>query len=163
LALIERCHGLCTITDGFENARYLGVDADKQFEPTYRHKHHNLPNCITCTKCKKKDDEVCMATLNASCSELKCSDDQVGSVRLDSTSYLQIIHKRACGCMWNACHVFRLMASRHRCREGPIEILIGECCLAFQGLLFVSLSHTVPLASLRHVWCHVTLCWCGRS
>lgn len=25
MALIERCHGLCTITDGFENARYLGV------------------------------------------------------------------------------------------------------------------------------------------
>ena len=61
----------------FENARYPGVDADKLFEPTYRHKHHNLPSCITCTNCEKKDDEVCMAALHASCSELKCSDDHL--------------------------------------------------------------------------------------
>jgi hypothetical protein len=33
LALIERCYGLCTITDGYENVRYLGVDADRLFEP----------------------------------------------------------------------------------------------------------------------------------
>jgi nucleoside phosphorylase len=62
---------------GFENAQYPGVDADKLFEPTYRHKHHNLRSCITCTKCEKKDDEACMATLDASCLELKCSDDHL--------------------------------------------------------------------------------------
>ena len=62
---------------GFENARYPGLDADKLFEPTYRHKHHNLPSCIICTKCEKKEDEVCMAALNASCSELKCSDENL--------------------------------------------------------------------------------------
>jgi hypothetical protein len=73
--LIQQCHGLCTITNGFENARYLRVDIDKLFEPTYCHKHHDLLNCIICTN--KKDNEVCMATLNALCLELKCSDDHL--------------------------------------------------------------------------------------
>jgi hypothetical protein len=63
------------ITNGFENARYLRVDADKLFKPIYHHKHYNLPNCIICTK--KKDNEVCIATLNALCLELKCSDDHL--------------------------------------------------------------------------------------
>jgi nucleoside phosphorylase len=62
---------------GFEKALYPGADVDKLFEPTYRHKHHNLSSCITCTKCEKKEDEVCPAALDTSCSELKCSEDKV--------------------------------------------------------------------------------------
>jgi nucleoside phosphorylase len=62
---------------GFEKVRYPGVDADKLFESTYRHKHHNLPTCVICTKCKKKEDEVCVAALEASCLELKCNEEKV--------------------------------------------------------------------------------------
>jgi hypothetical protein len=50
---------------------------DKLFEPTYRHMHHSLPSCITCSKCEKKEDEVCIAALDASCSELNCSDEKL--------------------------------------------------------------------------------------
>lgn len=63
---------------GFENAQYPGVGADKLFESTYRHKHHDQPRCI-CIKCEKKDDEVCTAALEASCLELKCSNDKLVS------------------------------------------------------------------------------------
>jgi nucleoside phosphorylase len=62
---------------GFERVRYPGTDADMLFEPTYRHKHHNLLSCVICTKCEKKEDEVCVAALDASCSELKCDEDKV--------------------------------------------------------------------------------------
>jgi len=62
---------------GVEKARYPGVDADKLFEPTYRHKHHNLPACSWCTKCEKKEDEVCQAALDSSCSELKCNENKL--------------------------------------------------------------------------------------
>jgi hypothetical protein len=68
---------------GFENVQYPGVDEDKLFESTYRHKHHDQTSCIICIKCEKKDDEVCTATLNASCLELKCNDDKlVSRIRL---------------------------------------------------------------------------------
>ena len=60
-----------------EKARYPGVDADKLFEPTYRHKHHDLPACTLCTKCEKKEDEVCQAALDSSCLELKCNEDRL--------------------------------------------------------------------------------------
>jgi nucleoside phosphorylase len=62
---------------GFDNARYPGADADKLFESTYRHKHHDQSSCILCAKCEEKDDEVCMIALDAPCSELKCSDDKL--------------------------------------------------------------------------------------
>lgn len=56
---------------GFEKARYPGPDEDKLYEPTYRHKHHDL-SCILCTKCEKKEDGVCEKALDSSCTELKC-------------------------------------------------------------------------------------------
>lgn len=62
---------------GFKNARYPGADADKLFESTYRHKHRNLPNCIICSKCEKKEDEARVTALDASCSELKCDEGKV--------------------------------------------------------------------------------------
>jgi nucleoside phosphorylase len=62
---------------GVEKTRYPGVNADKLFKPTYRHKHHNLLACTLCTKCEKKEDEVCLAALDSSCSELKCNENNL--------------------------------------------------------------------------------------
>ena len=62
---------------GFERAQYPGVDEDKLFKPTYRHRHQNLPSCITCTKCENKGDKVCIAALNMSCLELKCDEGKL--------------------------------------------------------------------------------------
>jgi len=58
------------------NVGYPSVDADKLFEPTYRHKHHNSP-CTLCSKCEKKEGEVCQTALVLSCSELKCNDNKL--------------------------------------------------------------------------------------
>jgi nucleoside phosphorylase len=62
---------------GAEKARYPGADADKLFEPTYRHKHHDLLVCGLCAKCKKKEDEVCQTALDSLCSELKCNENKL--------------------------------------------------------------------------------------
>jgi nucleoside phosphorylase len=61
---------------GFEHARYPGADEDKLFEPAYRHKHHDLLACAICTKCERKEDEVCEAALESSCIELKCDENK---------------------------------------------------------------------------------------
>jgi hypothetical protein len=73
------CHYLIQVQQnlGIEKARYPGVGVDKLFEPTYRHKHYNLPACTLCTKCEKKEDEVCQAALDSSCSELKCNENRL--------------------------------------------------------------------------------------
>jgi hypothetical protein len=62
---------------GVGGARYPGVDADKLFEPTYRHKHHDSAACALCSKCEKKEDEVCQTALDSSCSELKCNENRL--------------------------------------------------------------------------------------
>lgn len=54
--------------------RCPGVEADKLFEPTYRHKHYDGPRCAVCAKCEKNEDEVCETALNSSCSQLKCNE-----------------------------------------------------------------------------------------
>jgi len=83
---------------GVEKARYPGADADKLFEPTYRHKHHDLPACTLCSKCAKKEDEVCQIALESSCSELKCNDNKLVPRRrlikaMDSTTAQEpVIH-----------------------------------------------------------------------
>jgi hypothetical protein len=41
-------------TLGVEKARYPRIEADKLFDPTYRHKHHDSPSCAICAKCEKK-------------------------------------------------------------------------------------------------------------
>jgi nucleoside phosphorylase len=64
---------------GAEKAQYPGMNADKLFEPTYRHKHHELPACTVCNKCEKKEDDVCQAALDSSCSELKCNENNLVS------------------------------------------------------------------------------------
>jgi hypothetical protein len=137
LALIKQCHGLCIITNSFENARYLRIDANKLFEPTYCYKHYNLPNCITYTKRKKKDDKVCMATLNTSCSELKCSNDQVRSVCLNSTSYLQVI----------------LQTCLQLYVERMLRILINSLALLLLGRANRNINKRMLLSILKAVIC----------
>lgn len=71
---------------GFENARYPGAGEDRLFEPTYRHKHHDLPTCSVCAKCIGREDEVCEAALGLSCAELKCDENkQITRLRLLQT------------------------------------------------------------------------------
>jgi nucleoside phosphorylase len=84
-------------TLGVEKARYLGMDQDKLFESTYRHKHHDSPSCAICAKCEKKEDEVCQVALNSSCLELKCNKNNlISRSRLskgtDITSTQPMIH-----------------------------------------------------------------------
>lgn len=67
---------LCKKAD-FQRAQYPGAVEDKLYEQTYRHKHHGLSACTICAKCKKKEDEVCKIALESSCSELKCSKDNL--------------------------------------------------------------------------------------
>jgi nucleoside phosphorylase len=62
---------------GFKSAGYPGADADKLFESTYRHKHHDFQACALCCTCKKKEDEVCQAVPNLSCSMLKCDENKL--------------------------------------------------------------------------------------
>jgi len=73
------CHYLIELeqTLGVEKVQYPGIDADKLFDPTYRHKHHDFPDCTICTKCENKDDEVCETALRSSCSELKCNENKL--------------------------------------------------------------------------------------
>lgn len=67
---------LCKMAD-FQNARYLGTVEDRLYKQTYRHKHHDLITCATCATCKMKEDKVCDAAFESSCSDLKCSDDML--------------------------------------------------------------------------------------
>ncbi|CZR68592.1 uncharacterized protein PAC_18491 [Phialocephala subalpina] len=67
---------LCKEAD-FEKAQYPGPIEDRLYQRSYRHKHHDLPSCTICTKCEKKEDNVCETALGSSCSDLKCQDDKL--------------------------------------------------------------------------------------
>lgn len=76
---------LASLSDkpNFKGVQYPGAGEDKLFEPTYRHKHHDLPTCVVCAKCMGKEDEVCAAALGLSCAELKCDKNkQIARSRL---------------------------------------------------------------------------------
>ncbi|KAH8649513.1 nucleoside phosphorylase domain-containing protein [Tricladium varicosporioides] len=61
----------------FPKAKYPGAAEDKLYERTYRHKHHNLPACTVCIECGNKEDKVCEAALELSCSELECNENKL--------------------------------------------------------------------------------------
>jgi nucleoside phosphorylase len=61
----------------FQKAQYPGAVEDMLYNRTYRHKHQGISACTTCAKCEKKEDEVCKIALESSCSELKCSKDNL--------------------------------------------------------------------------------------
>ena len=67
---------LCKEAD-FQKAQYPGVVEDKLYNRTYRHKHQGISACTICAKCEKKEDDVCKIALESSCSELKCSKDNL--------------------------------------------------------------------------------------
>ncbi|KAH0539082.1 hypothetical protein FGG08_004380 [Glutinoglossum americanum] len=54
---------------GFRRVQYPGVDEDKLYKPTDRHKHYGLPRCVICDKGK---DDVCDKALSSSCIDLQC-------------------------------------------------------------------------------------------
>jgi nucleoside phosphorylase len=74
---VNTSHNLNGLQQKSDRYRYPGVEADKLFEPTYRHKHHDFPACTICSKCEKKGDEVCQTALALSCSELKCNENKL--------------------------------------------------------------------------------------
>ncbi|OQU96313.1 hypothetical protein CLAIMM_02412 [Cladophialophora immunda] len=58
----------------FEQSKYPGSEEDKLYESTYIHKHQNPAFCTVCAKSDSKDDSVCPAALEASCTELGCDE-----------------------------------------------------------------------------------------
>ncbi|KAK2757813.1 pfs domain-containing protein [Colletotrichum kahawae] len=56
------------------HAIYPGVNEDKLYEETYRHKHRSSSSCRICTDNK---DSVCEAARSSSCEALQCSDDKL--------------------------------------------------------------------------------------
>src|SRR2546421_3713298 len=42
---------LC-MKEGFEGSRYLGLEEDKLYQATYRHKHQDTTDCVICAQCK---------------------------------------------------------------------------------------------------------------
>jgi nucleoside phosphorylase len=74
---------------GFEQSKYPGSEEDRLYESTYRHKHQDPAVCAVCAKSKNKDDPVCPAALEASCTELGCDERrQVQRARLDQVRSL---------------------------------------------------------------------------
>jgi nucleoside phosphorylase len=53
------------------DCKYPGVDKDRLFGPTYRHKHYRGDCCI-CTRCENEGDEVCDDALKSNCVDLGC-------------------------------------------------------------------------------------------
>jgi nucleoside phosphorylase len=62
--------------DRFKQWGYPGVNEDKLYEASYRHKHHDITTCTICARCESKEDAVCDMALDSSCELLKCSDDR---------------------------------------------------------------------------------------
>ncbi|KAF4843252.1 hypothetical protein CGCSCA4_v008022 [Colletotrichum siamense] len=55
-------------------AVYPGVDEDKLYEETYRHKHRSASSCRICTD---DNDSVCETARSLSCETLQCSNDRL--------------------------------------------------------------------------------------
>ncbi|EPS36556.1 hypothetical protein H072_9840 [Dactylellina haptotyla CBS 200.50] len=59
---------------------YPGVDKDKLFSSSYRHKHHPSFNCDACDHCHTDADDTCSRAMKeASCSELLCDEKHLVS------------------------------------------------------------------------------------
>lgn len=63
--------------EDFKHAQYPGRLEDQLFEPTYRHKHHDIAKCATCTNCKTKGDQTCQGAMESSCAKLQCDQSKV--------------------------------------------------------------------------------------
>ena len=56
----------------FALSQFPGTEAEKLFESTYHHKHHQLSESSTCTCFDEGKDEVCKNALESVCSMLGC-------------------------------------------------------------------------------------------
>ncbi|KAJ6256673.1 hypothetical protein Dda_8538 [Drechslerella dactyloides] len=57
---------------------YPGVDEDKLFDATCRHKHHSCFSCTICDQCTQISHSVCEeALLKSLCSDLQCDESQL--------------------------------------------------------------------------------------
>ncbi|KAI9652637.1 MAG: hypothetical protein M1829_001488 [Trizodia sp. TS-e1964] len=134
--LTDLCQNL-----GPEKARYPGVDADRLFKPTYRHKHHDVPTCLLCAKYEKKEDEVCQAALDSLCLELKCDEKKlVPRHRLSNAKETTVAEKPVIH--------YGLMASGDmamKSGEDRDEIAAKEKVIAFEML--IGLKHWSTLLS----------------
>jgi nucleoside phosphorylase len=71
-------------------ATYPGATEDRLFKPTYRHKHHELLDCQTCSSTMA---DVCDAALKLSCEQLGCNERElVVRARSTSPSGVPVIH-----------------------------------------------------------------------
>ena len=64
-------------TDEFKDSTYPGVEKDKLFKPTYRHKHRKPQVCSECNNCIKEDDRICEEATMLTCDDLKCDDAEL--------------------------------------------------------------------------------------
>jgi nucleoside phosphorylase len=56
---------------------YPGLEEDKLFAPTYRHKHQQFAGCEICNQCVGTSDAVCDLAVISLCSDLHCDETQL--------------------------------------------------------------------------------------
>ncbi|KAN0070010.1 hypothetical protein V8E54_011591 [Elaphomyces granulatus] len=56
-------------------AKYPGTTEDRLFKSTYRHKHHNLLECVICAD--DGSESVCNKAIEMSCQQLKCNEREL--------------------------------------------------------------------------------------
>ena len=63
----------------FQGFGYPGTEEDRLYRADYRHKHQgaSLEICNVCAHCRTQEDEICIASLTASCAELGCEEEQL--------------------------------------------------------------------------------------
>lgn len=56
---------------------YPGMEKDKLYESTYRHKHHGSSSDCICSRCVEDHDPVCEQAILGSCADLKCDNQHL--------------------------------------------------------------------------------------
>ncbi len=88
---IVRHLGVLCQQPGDNRAIYPGIDADRLFESSYRHKHHDPGTCPVCRHCKNTNDPVCEEARKASCRQLGCTGALVIRRRLVEASKKKVM------------------------------------------------------------------------
>lgn len=114
-------------TRGFEESRYPGVEEDKLFPSSYRHKHQRPDQCMICAQCSKESDRVCALALTASCQTLGCDEKTLISrerLSKDCAGGIQIHQPKIhLGCFASSDQVIR--SASHRDRLAMNHNIIG--------------------------------------
>lgn len=80
---------------GDEEYNYPGLEHDRLFLASYRHKHHILPNnenCKTCAKCETSIDPVCSVAKESLCQELNCDGHLIPRARSEQHTSKPHVH-----------------------------------------------------------------------